>query len=297
MKKIQKQFLGCFGLGLVATMTIVAASLPPLTASATSPITDTINLYVFSGEAPDEVDYNNTTEIAVDLVYTDADGQGHHYDDVYSYVPGTDEGSIDIALNPNLGYGEYDYTITATGWDGAFTEEHFSFLYAPFTMSAEQDPDTGETINVTVGPFADDVDTVQIYINGVLVATVDEPGTYKFSPELVGGSIYDDAVYHVQLVGLHTQTDGEGNPVLDEHGNPVREILFRSPLGFLDVNFEALPTSPTGTPDTGRFFKNLNVSKEDYLITGLIIFFIICTVALGIISRNHRANTKTRRRK
>ncbi|MBQ8985122.1 hypothetical protein IJ076_00990 [Candidatus Saccharibacteria bacterium] len=43
-------------------------------------------------------------------------------------------------------------------------------------------------------------------------------------------------------------------------------------------------------PDTGSFFQGLNISRQDYLITGIIVFTVIGVVAFGIVKRNH--NTK-----
>ena len=41
-------------------------------------------------------------------------------------------------------------------------------------------------------------------------------------------------------------------------------------------------------PDTGSFFKNLNISNEDYIITGLIIFFVFSIIGFGIVARKKR---------
>lgn len=41
-------------------------------------------------------------------------------------------------------------------------------------------------------------------------------------------------------------------------------------------------------PDTGGLFQGLNISREDYLITGAVVFMIIGVVAVGVIRRKHR---------
>ena len=51
-------------------------------------------------------------------------------------------------------------------------------------------------------------------------------------------------------------------------------------------------------PDTGSFFQGLNISREDYLITGIIAFAIIGVVAFGVMKRNHstkKINGRNRR--
>lgn len=47
-------------------------------------------------------------------------------------------------------------------------------------------------------------------------------------------------------------------------------------------------------PDTGSFFQGLNISREDYLITGLIVFMIIGVVAFGVMKRNRKTNHQTK---
>lgn len=44
-------------------------------------------------------------------------------------------------------------------------------------------------------------------------------------------------------------------------------------------------------PDTGSFFQNLNISREDYLITGLIVFMVVGVVAFGVVARNRKSKT------
>ncbi|MBQ3441316.1 hypothetical protein IJG27_03335 [Candidatus Saccharibacteria bacterium] len=43
-------------------------------------------------------------------------------------------------------------------------------------------------------------------------------------------------------------------------------------------------------PDTGSFFQGLNMTREDYLITGLVVFVVIGTVAFWIVKRNRKNN-------
>lgn len=52
----------------------------------------------------------------------------------------------------------------------------------------------------------------------------------------------------------------------------------------------------TGAPDTGGLFQDLNISKEDYLITGLIVFFVLGIVGFGVVTSNHKSATTRRRR-
>ena len=115
MKRAQKNFLGLLGLSVVATMTMVAANIPSPGASATSTLTDTIEVRVV-GSVPDveiigikngavytnperrfQVSYENVETVVVTLTHTDLDGNSN------SYV--IDE------LTPDYEYGVEDYTI------------------------------------------------------------------------------------------------------------------------------------------------------------------------------------------
>ena len=50
-------------------------------------------------------------------------------------------------------------------------------------------------------------------------------------------------------------------------------------------------------PDTGSFFQNLNISREDYLITGLIVFMVVGVVAFGVIARSRKNKAGKRSKK
>lgn len=310
MKKIRKQILGCFGLGLVAAMTIVAVSLPAPGASALSSVTDTVQVRVVSTEQPTinvtspvdggettiespvdvTADYANVETIHVSVDYTDSNGITHHYDDVQIISTDQEFGTTSFPLIPNLGYGDYVYTIVGEAWNGAISSPDIvHFEYAPFVSSAEQNKETGETIDVTIGPFdEDEINGIEIWVNGKYVETVYEPGTYPLKPD----NPDIDATYNVTLVALHNETDEHGNPIIDDDGNPVVTQVYKTTI---PVDFKGLsPVTPAG-PDTGRFLQKLNVSSEDYLVTSLIVFFIIGVVAIGIITRKQGNKSRKRR--
>lgn len=48
-------------------------------------------------------------------------------------------------------------------------------------------------------------------------------------------------------------------------------------------------------PDTGGLFQGLNISREDYLITGLIVFMVVGVVAFGIVVKNKRSKTSNKK--
>ena len=80
----------------------------------------------------------------------------------------------------------------------------------------------------------------------------------------------------------------------DEYGNIINKIPMSVVVKYVSEE-DRVPMSPTGTPDTGRFFQGLNISNADYLVTGLIAFFVIAIVGIGIVVRSKRSTVKVTR--
>lgn len=51
-----------------------------------------------------------------------------------------------------------------------------------------------------------------------------------------------------------------------------------------------------GSPDTGGLFKGLDISRADYLATGLLVFFVFAVVALGVLMRSRRSAKSSKKR-
>jgi hypothetical protein len=296
MKKTQKQIFGCFGLGLVAAMTITAALMPSPQASAiTTTIKDNIEVKVIGvtpavsisgveqgGETTATsvtftTTYENIETIHYKLEYTNPDGTKTVFEPVIpdkavGYESGSVNDTIDFSssifnIDGSLGYGSYVLTVTGTGYDGAFDEKSLQFERIPLIATAKQNEETGKTIDVTIEDLnTDDISDVDIYIDDEKVGTVHEDGTYPFNPPSTGTKDYV-----VKIVAR------DGDKVIY-----VKTII---------VHYEGMRT-----PDTGSFFQNLNISKEDYLITGLIVFFILGIVGFGIVARGKRTSGKTNKR-
>lgn len=303
MKKTQKQILGCFGLGLVAATTVVAALMPLPNASATTTITDTIQVRVVGDTpkvgvssttvaqestvtAPSNVfttTYENVKTLKFSLSYTNEAGETTIYNDIFDeldadYYAGSIDNTLDLSesrfnINNSLGYGYYVLTATGIGYSSS-VEYAIEFTYAPLQVSAEQNPETGRTVDVDISDVdTDNVGKIVIKVDGEekKVITGDDIASsadYQFTPE----KPFADS-YKVEV------------EVYDTDGN----LLYRKEI---IVKFDA-----TLVPDTGRFFQGLNISSEDYLVTGLIAFFVVGVVGIGIITRNHKTTKKTSKRR
>ncbi len=64
----------------------------------------------------------------------------------------------------------------------------------------------------------------------------------------------------------------------------------------LTIEYKATVVPDAGAPDTGGLFQNLNISKEDYLISGLMVFFVLGIVAFGVVARNKKTSSRRNRR-
>ena len=82
---------------------------------------------------------------------------------------------------------------------------------------------------------------------------------------------------------------------LDENGNPLQE-----PYDLI-FNYRPVEVPDTGggsdadAPNTGGIMATLNVSKTDYLITGLLVFTIVGIVGASVVLKERKTDRKKRR--
>ena len=159
--------------------------------------------------------------------------------------------------------------------------------------------DTSGKVELDVVPEVDAVETIEVNIydeNGELVRIVKiDPGTGTVYVYDADGNLIDTIPNGYVNGKLVVPMDGLAS------GDYTIEIVYRDANG----NIVGIPYSAkanytakaTPVPDTGAFFQNLNISKEDYLITGLLIFFVFAVVGFGIVARGRRNKTKAHARK
>ena len=284
MKKTQKTIFGFLGLLTVVAMTVIAAVIPSPGASANS-MTDTINVRVVGSvtnvkfKKPSEntittndvisfaFDYENASSARLALSYTNKNGDTVSLPDYESYPDldygaGTENGSFNIPAH-GLSYGKYVLSLYAKGAEG--TEVFYdsvSVEYIPVIAEAEQNEDDG-LVGLDLSDFTDEVEKVDIYVDGELIATVDKKD-------------FDETV----KLDFGERTSGEYKiEVIAKDAE--NKTLYKAYE--INVHYEGLEA-----PNTGFFFQGLNISKEDYLITGLIIFFVFGVVAFGIVARGSK---------
>ena len=300
MKKTHKRMLGLFGLSLVAMMTVVAATMPTpgVLAVASPSAVDTITVVVV-GNAPRGdivspendavvtnptqrlvVNYEKVKEITVYIKYIDDDGQttGDHI--VYHQADlnlenGTIEQNLVLGAG-GFGYGRY--IVSVVGKDEEDTEvplDQVALTFLPIKAQAVQNEDDG-LVDLRITDYEDDVESIDVYLDGVKIATIPKQNLDKVTKLDFGDR--ESGTYELQLKARYA--DGSSVDVPES----------------VEVEFDSGFVPHTDVPDTGRFFQNLNISKEDYLVTGLIMFFVLGIVAFGIVTSNRKSTNQRKRR-
>lgn len=334
MKKTHKKIFGLFGLVLVAALTIFAAFLPgPETqASEGKVVTDTVQVRVV-GESPDvnmtgivdrsvfvkrrhdiTVTYENVDDLSIVFKYTD----GYDIEQTMSLLKG-DDGHVnyspgEITVSFDLLSGEYSYInwkgetvvehmdyygfggyvidVNGVGRDGSFDSDHTSFLFCPVVGSVDKvvddeyydyylDLDYDEYGSATGG----EVTKLEIKVYDAAEREV------TFSPLTVtapnnrielpfAGYGLEDGTYSIKIYAYGYNESG------------VYGLLYVKPY---EINVDYMNKVPE-IPDTGGMLQDLNISKTDYIITGLIIFSIVGISGAVFISKHDKKTRNGRKR-
>ena len=309
MKKTKKRVLGLLGLVLVIITTIFAAFLPGPEASAEggiTSVTDTISVRVV-GSVPDilnvkpingsvfiypdqdlSFDYENVEYLTITIRYTDKDDVEHiipllEKDDPESfvdYIPGSYSTPLDL-LAEDYGYGEYRVEIVGIGFNDVKDFETVEFALYPVVGEANEVDDGKVYLDLQYDTENENINTIGINIydeNGNLVnvlspITVNAPDMRVELP--FAENNLPTGNYRIEI----TAYNAEG------------EALYKPYITY--YYYEMIPV-----PNTGALFSNLNISRTDYLVTGLIIFFLAAILGIVFIvkgrSNKSRLNKKRR---
>lgn len=310
MKKTRKKVLGLFGLLVVVAITVIAALMPsPKTSAITTSVTDQIQIRVVSdrtdvaisgiqnGESfvhpkKFKVSYENSETVEVYIVYEDVEGQVTEKL-IQTLAPGHVDGETEYdifgedreLLGEGFGYGKYTIRAKGIGATGITDEDLVSFNYVPVIAEAEEDEDTGK-IYVNLDYDADDgTPEKDGKVAELLLEIYDENGEPVSSIPPIRVKY---PTTRVELPFSDNDLPSDTYTIIVTPFNRDDEQIYTP--SELDVDY-----SPVVVPDTGGLFKNLNISREDYLVTGLLIFFIFSIVGIGVIVRGDK--NKTRKRK
>lgn len=298
MRKRQKKILGFFGLSAIVVLTAVAVAIPdPNVSAANSSVVDHINVRVVSG-TPDvnisgltnngyytepkdsiTVDYAHINSLVIDLTYTDLDGNVIH-ESLADMIITDDSGVITINV-PDHGYGNYVIYTKGVGPSGVFDEETVVFYCIPLIADVVED-ETSNEYYADLDYIADD--GTEETRGNVKYVDVD---VYNDHDELVKHFRVPAPVYRLNLemdeddlpsgdyTLVVTSYDADGEVIYE----PFEKVF----------HYEALDID---VADTGVFFGQLEIAKNDYLITSLIIFMLVAIAGIIIIAKT--GNTKAK---
>jgi len=205
--------------------------------------------------------------------------------------PAADTSAIDIDIDTSdYGYGRYDITASGESTDGIPVSDSVTFYYLP--AYAELEKDTSENrYYLNLFYSADDgSEDPQGEVASMEIRVYDKNGNeVAFSPMAVSPPT-TRVELPFEAYGLE-----EGSYKIEVYAyNRDGNQIYIPYVFYVDFT----PT-PIPVPDTGGLFQNTNISKTDYLVTGLIIFGIVAVAGVVCIMRSDRRKSKTgnRRRK
>lgn len=293
MKRTQKRILGFFGLTLVVAATFFAAMLPGPEASAIDTVTDNLVVRVIGDKPNVEIEkiendsafvnpiqsvpisYESVDKVVVTIEYTDANNITRSYtiktiDDI-GYAAGSDVIDLDLSA-PGFGYGRYVLRVSGEVEGKVLDQDSVAFSFYPVIATVSEDPDNGLIYaDLEYDDTNGDIDRFEInlydkygnLVKGFPTITATPPTKRVELPF----SKYDlpFGEYTVSVI-----TYGKNGQVLYKAYDTI-------------ANYEAIKT-----PDTGNAFKNLNISQTDYLITGLVVFFLVGISGLWFVKTHKR---------
>lgn len=284
MKRKQKKILGLFGLLAVVGMTIIAASLPSPQALAAQSMTESIVVTVKPPANQADVNFTPPTPrsgtsfvkpnqtIAFNYYYVDdvlvtmekemPSGTPQVYNLFSDNSAGMQPGNGSVNINfgeAQYGYGKYTAKITGQGTSGTPDTDVVNFGFYPVIAWVEENETTGEVValieydenNVDIDHFVLDVYDE----NGNRVDRVSPGKVSRDTTRVVLWTAEDRMPAGMYTIRIGAYDDADG--LIYETYETV--FLYESIF----------------VPNTGGLFAGLNISRADYLATGLIVFFLV----------------------
>lgn len=327
MQKTKKQLLGLAGLAAVGVMTAVACAMPsPVSAyePGYGPDADAavgggdvdVNVTVRNGLnqvivktpannsstaksiVPVTYSYEESANILTQLVYENDEGTEVTVNvDDFNPTAAYGERSFEIDLSRyGLKEREYKLVITATDERGAKKVDTVLFSYKAVVIKPEEPSEPGKPetpsedtngdpiIRVEVN---DDVDKVYVHIKDKdgNPAIVDENG--KEVVIIVDAKDVDPETGELKIklpFEKYGLKDGEYQIIVqgyDKNGNIVSQTDAN-----IDYTFK-VPETPD-TPNTGSVLDSMNITRVDYIMTGIIVFGVVAAAALYLVGRKSR---------
>ena len=233
-------------------------------------------------------DYENVEYLTITIRYTDKDDVEHIIpllekgdpESFVDYIPGSYSTPLDL-LAEDYGYGEYRVEIVGIGFNDVKDFETVEFALYPVVGEANEADDGKVYLDLQYDTENENINTIGINIydeNGNLVnvlspITVNTPDMRVELP--FAENNLPTGNYRIEITAYNVEGDALYKPYITYYYYEMRPV-----------------------PNTGALFSNLNISRTDYLVTGLIIFFLAAILGIVFIvkgrSNKSRLNKKRR---
>lgn len=315
MQKRRKRFLGACGFVAVMAMTAVAVATPAPEAeakSSESTISVTVGdtptaSYVHFVSPPDGTIVNQKT-LTIKAVANEVSsvkyslncvkGNGEQFQEVIKTLGGAENQEFDFNIG-GLDTSQADCTLRAdaTSNDGGTVSDVVTFKYRSlYVQIKDEKAENGDPI--TDVRMSDDVYSlvVQVYDKQGNPVFVTKDG--KEEPLLIGRDQFNMDTLQLDVVlpmGKYGALAGEYDLVITAYGDDGKTVVsmntnrFTYDPGKTPVD----PDDPDGgktpeVPGTGSVLGDLNISRIDYILTGLIAFGAIVAFAIYLAFRKNR---------
>lgn len=313
MQKTKKQLLGFVGLAAVGVMTAVAYAMPAAAADEVPQADGSADVVVTVRSGVNNVlisqptdqstvvnpqvavayTYEETTNVKTYIEYKDANGRlvrelVDDFTPTASQVYGTRTFDVDLTAYSDE---EKDYRLIAVSTDqyGGTKEDTVTFSYRAISASFANKPASNgdPVINIDLNGEVDQI-LVSVYDKSGKPLFVNKDGQEQ--PLVLTRDDIDPATGKITKVlpfAEYNAEDGEYTAVLvarSANGNTISMFT-------LDTDYALVkPVDPNlpETPNTGFTIGDLNISRVDYLITGLIVFGGVAGFALFLVYRKSR---------
>lgn len=263
------------------------------TISATLQYTDTYgNSYeavpLFEGE---DLDVNY---VSGSFKFTNIDLKTGEYS--YSYLTWDDETKTEVEKTgggtlANIGYGSYTLTLNGTGYEGKTAEPNTtSFSYLPAYGYAGTTTAPDGTVDNYVNVYYTPTGQAGGEVSSIKVVVKDSSGEIRFTIGPLAAS--SDGFSHIDLpfesYGLE---DGKYTIEVYAYGADSTDPLAAPYIIPIEYKENKIIVPDTGA--VGGLFGSLNISRADYLATGLIAFGVIAVAGTMFITQNKRQKKAT----
>ncbi len=311
MQKTKKQILGIAGLAAVGIMTTIAYAMPAPGAAAIEGSTVNVNVTIGEGDTrvailnpldgsdfidPDlevKSSYEDSSKIEYYLTYTNDSG-AEVQTNVETFTPSQQIGEHSFNLNlAPYGYRAFKLRAVAYGNGGTTREDTVSFNYraiqANFDRGAKDNGDpilsvkaNSQVAKIRVQAYHKDGRPLFVNADGqeeplILDASAIDPNTGEFIIDLPFERYGADTDEYTTVISAYNAAD---------------QMISMVTLGVnytVGGNDGGSGSTTPNTPNTGStLFSDLNISRLDYILTGLVAFGAVAGFAIYLVNRKNR---------